>query len=472
MQYPPGLPAALSVVWAFGGGPGAVVWWARAADVVLVGFTAGVIWHIATRRIGLRPLLAALFAGGPLFLDSALQYFGLALAEPWFMALWAASLMVSYRAGEREGSAAAAGVLVGFAALFRTQALAFIPALAVGTWIRTRQAREGGRVLAGSVAPLLVLGAVRVAVLRSPGAAGEQQSYLTDLVSRAGGSVSGLGSNVWFNLKGYTLLFSLYTSFWPLLGVLIVAGFTALAAAGALRLWRLHPELVLTVAANAAVILLWPYNIDRFVVSALPFVGVLAAGGAQALVEGKGARVRMGAFVVLAALAVQVAARQVDLRVSGERQAQSGERPEFWSPSWEVPYFDRFIRKTDAWIEAEAPADARILTPWPVAIWLHTGRPTFDSEGPEDLGPSAETPAAAIAKLSVRDTIDVVVVGHPDQRVFTGVAGLLDRCPEAVSRAGATPPYGLPAFYRVDSAAGCISGVAAGAVEPPAPGTR
>ena len=282
-------------------------------------------------------------------------------------------------------------------------------------------------------------------------------------MSRAGGSVSGLGSNLWFNLKGYSLLFSLYTSFWPLLGVLIVAGFTALAVSGAVRLWRGHPELVLTVAANAGVILLWPYNVDRFVVSALPFVGVLAAAGFESVLEGKGGRVRRIAYAVLALMAVQVGARQVDLRISGERQAESGERPAFWSPSWEVPYFDRFIRRTSAWVDSQTAPGARVLTPWPVAIWLHTDRRTFDPEGPGDLSSGTEPDAAAvIAGLLVRDTIDVVVVGHPDQRVARGVAGLLERCPFAVHAAGRTPPYGMPAFYTVDAASPCLRQAAGG----------
>ena len=362
---------------------------------------------------------------------------------------------------EYRGAATLGGVALGFAALFRTQAVVLLPAYALGIWIRTRSGRRALESLAAGLAPFAAWMAASV-VLRNGSAPGGQ-SYLSDLLARGGGSVTGLLSNAWFNVKGYTLLFSLYTSFWPVLGVLIVAGFTALAVSGAVRLWRGHPELVLTVAANAAVVLLWPYNVDRFVVSALPFVGVLAAAGFESVLEGKGGRVRRIAYAVLALTAVQVAARQVDLRISGERQAESGERPAFWSPSWEVPYFDRFIRRTSAWVDSQTPPGARVLTPWPVAIWLHTDRRTFDPEGPADLSSGAEPDAAAvIAGLMVRDTIDVVVVGHPDQRVARGVAGLLERCPFAVHEAGRTPPYGMPAFYTVDATSPCLRQAAGG----------
>ena len=458
VQYPPGLPAVLSPVWLLGGGPAAVAMAARGMDALLVALTAGMLWSTARRRASLGRIAAGLLVLGPLFLDSALQYFGLALAEPWFMALWAVALWQAYAADEDRGAAPLGVAALGFGALFRTQAVVLLPAYALGIWIRTRSGRRALECFAAGLAPVAAW--MAASVLRNGSAPGGQ-SYLSDLLARGGGSVAGLLSNAWFNVKGYTLLFSLYTSFWPLLGVLIVAGFTALAVSGALRLWRGHPELVLTVAANAAVVLLWPYNVDRFVVSALPFVGVLAAAGFESVLEGKGGRVRRIAYAVLALTAVQVAARQVDLRISGERQAESGERPAFWSPSWEVPYFDRFIRRTSAWVESQTPPGARVLTPWPVAIWLHTDRRTFDPEGPADLSSGAEPDAAAvIAGLLVRDTIDVVVVGHPDQRVARGVAGLLERCPFAVHVAGRTPPYGLPAFYLVDPASPCLAHMA------------
>lgn len=456
VQYPPGLPAVLSVAWALGGGPRTVMWTARLLDVLLVGTTAGLLWRVARRRVGVGPHYAALFAIGPFFLDSALQYFGLALAEPWFMALWAVALLMAYRSDEDDGAGALAGVALGLAALFRTQALVLLPALAVGVGLRTKRVRPASLALGAGLAPVLAVAVVRWAMLRATGPASGQTSYLSDLLAHAGGSLAGLPSNVWFNVRGYTLLFSLYTSFWLPLGVLLVAAFAALAVSGGVRLWRAHPELVCTCAANAAVILLWPYNIDRFVVSALPFVGVLAAAGAERLAGGARGHGRLVVQAVALVLAAQVAARQVQLRRQGLSDVATGARPAFWTPSWEVPYFGRFIELSSAWLRASTAPDARVLTPWPVAIALNADRRSFDPEGPLPGEVGKVDAAAAIASLVVRDSIDVVVVAHGDQRVARGVRELRARCPSALSPAGSVGPYGLPAFYRVTRSVDCL----------------
>ncbi len=465
VQYPPGLPVVLAPVWALGGGVVVVAVVARVLNVVLVGITAALLWKIAVRRLGASALTGALFVVGPLFLDSSLQYFGLALAEPWFMALWAVALVTAYRATEGDGAAAVAGLALGLAALFRAQAAPLIPAFALGIGLRTRRVRTAAVALGAGLVPIAGWSAVHAAMLAGTGAVGSQQSYLTDLLSR-GGLASALLSNLWFNIRGYVLLFSLFTSFWPVLGVLLVAGFSGLALIGGMRLWRAQPELVLTCAANAAVILFWPYNIDRFVVSALPFVGVLAASGADRVVGRLGRRPRRMAGVALLLLVGQVAARQVQLRVRGLRDAGTGERPAFWTPSWQVPYFDRFVRLASGWVADRAAPNARILTPWPVAIWLHTGRTTFDAEAslPGSTSSAAEgthESAGALARMIVRDSIDVVVVGHPDQTVAREVRALLARCGGDLVLERTEPPYGLPAFYRVGRRSGCIAAAAA-----------
>ncbi len=493
VQYPPGLPALLAPLWALGGRASAVTAAVRALDVLAVAAVGGLLWDYGRRRLRLSAWTLAPLALGPLFLDSSLQYFGLALAEPWFMLAWAGALTLADRgddagaangAGKRRPLAAAA--LLGAAALFRAQAVALVPALALAVWLRRRDVRLAALSLAAGLAVPVAWAAVHAALraLAGGAAGGAQLSYLQDLAAR-GGALGPL-SNVLFNARGYLLLFSLYAAPWLAAGALIVLGFTALALLGAARLWRAHPALVLTVGADAAVVLLWPYNIDRLVVSALPFAGLLAAAALatrphRALAAPAApARAPLRALVALALLAgvALCAARQVALRRDGARRVAEGRDPAFWSPSWEVPFFDRYVRLAVPWVRAETAPGARVLAAWPVALWLYTGRDVRDTEGAAgaaadsaahagaDGGATAGAGAlaAGMARQIEADAAAAVVVAHPGHRGARGMAALAASCPGEVRVARrARGGGGYPILYRIGGRAHGVGGAGGGA---------
>jgi hypothetical protein len=485
LQYPPGLPAVVAVLWRFGGSLHAVANLARILDVAAISLVAGAVWWIGRSRLGLSPAIAALFGIGPLFLDSALQYFGLVLAEPWFMLGWALALVLACRAGRSDrapdglaaethlqpgsrpvlpyaGVSIAVGLVLGATALFRTQALALLPAFALGLRLRTRSWRPAALCLAVGLAPVALWGLLHARFVGADALGAEgQRSYLQDLHLRGTRDLLHLLDNAEFNAKGYLVLFALYTSFSLPVGFLLVATFSALTVAGLFRALRAHPELALAVALNAAVILLWPYNIDRFVVSALPFAGLCAALPLQSLLDSGAARVRPAVVLLLLLAVGYVAARQVALRRDGSATVTAERRPAFWTPSWEVPFFDRFIRLTSRWARSRTSPGDRILTAWPVAIQLATGRQTFDTEGASaGTGADSVGPGAELARQILRDSAHFVVVAHPEHHAAGGVAAIRRDCPDTLSRDD-VGSYRYPAFYHV-SAQGlsCLSGLA------------
>jgi hypothetical protein len=479
LQYPPGLPAVVAVLWKAGGSLQVVAAWARMLDIAAISLVAGAVWWIGRSRLGLSPAITALFGIGPLFLDSALQYFGLVLAEPWFMLGWALALVLACRVGRLDqsggyeadmgrgrrpvlpyaGVSVAIGVVLGTTALFRTQALALLPAFALGLRVRTRSWKPAVLCLAMGLAPVAAWSLVhaRLAGADALGAEG-QRSYLQDLHLQTPRDLLHLLDNAAFNARGYLILFALYTSFSLPVGFVLVATFVALAVAGLFRALRAHPELALAVAVNAVVILLWPYNIDRFVVSALPFAGLCAALPLQASLDSGVARVRPAVVLLLLAAVGYVGARQVVLRRDGRAAVAAELRPPFWTPSWEVPFFDRFIRLTSRWVLSRTSPDDRILTAWPVAILLGTGRQTFDTED-VPVGVPADSAAAAsmLARRILQDSARFLVVAHPEHRAARGVAIVRRNCPDALARDD-VGSYQYPAFYRVsDQARTCLA---------------
>src|SRR6185503_6491324 len=81
--------------------------------------------------------------------------------------------------------------------------------------------------------------------------------------------------------------------------------FLAAAVAAAFGCWLLRgrrPELVLTLVATVAVVVLWPFTQDRFLVATLPFAGLAAAFGVGRVLD-RAPKWAISASLTVAALA-------------------------------------------------------------------------------------------------------------------------------------------------------------------------
>jgi hypothetical protein len=138
LKYPPALPVVHSLLWRLRDDLTFVHAAALLLSLAATACTAGILWWVARARLLLPALLAAVLVVGPFVLEGSVQYFNLAVSEPWFMLGWAGCLVLAPRASERLGSAVAVGALAGVTALFRTQAVVLLPALAAAVWLEGR----------------------------------------------------------------------------------------------------------------------------------------------------------------------------------------------------------------------------------------------------------------------------------------------------------------------------------------------
>ena len=101
--------------------------------------SAGVLWWLARRELGIGPGLAALFVAVPIVTDRTMFYFSGASSEPWMLLGWAVALVLVRRL-TRAAVAAEPGTALGIAlgltlaatALARTQGMAIAAAILIG----------------------------------------------------------------------------------------------------------------------------------------------------------------------------------------------------------------------------------------------------------------------------------------------------------------------------------------------------
>ncbi len=292
-HFPPGYPALIAVMWklwpAF---PDNLVL-LKFANALLLGLAAAGTYAFAERRLGLSRLTSAITALAATLSVVILLLSGMVLSEPLFLALLLPTLLVAERAveGGRARVAFGAGVFLAVLALVRTLGLFAIPAaLGILLWRRRYAAAAA---LAAGAGLLIVPWQLWVATHQhevAPIIAGKYGSY-TGWVAQ--GYVDGGIQFLWrvvernardlFRVMSY--LHAPVDVLWPR-----IVSFTALVALivlGARHLTRRAPVTVAFMAIYFAVVMIWPFEPNRFLLGLWPVLALCVAMGVRGILQWK-----------------------------------------------------------------------------------------------------------------------------------------------------------------------------------------
>ena len=475
-KYPPGVPVLYAALWSLWSDLATVHQAALILSLFATAGAAGLLWWLARARMGLGVGFTLFFVFGPFLLEGSVQYFNLPVSEPYYMLLWAAALVLAFRltqpsgpavAGEgnapsRAGGLAAAvllGVVVASAVLFRSQGIVLIPALAIGLLVLRVGARSQAAFLVTATLPVLAWRLWhRAALQRGPvGTQPDEGAYVSWTPSGSPGEVVRFLRDV---VRSQTVHYGTFmpphlSELWPV-GLFLWASLVVLAVAGGVMLWRRHADVVLSCAASAAVVFLWPWWQDRFVLTLLPFLGLLAGSALQRWSMPLAPRPRRALYLAMGLVALLIALRQSEIRRMG---LGAGEvQSVVFHPAQFLPRNTLYVLAASRWMATNTPADADVLAPHPAGIWLYTGRKVVNSTPAlPDVGPSEwSVPGRFLARRAVEDQPDLLALWSLNQQIALDVSVVQKACPEALEYLGYTQEYTRVAFYRVHGEDACF----------------
>jgi hypothetical protein len=455
VKYPPGLPALLAIPWALGGTLAAVRAMVGILNPLVCGLAAALIWWTGRRHLGLSPAIIAVAALGPLFLDSAIQYYNIPLSEPYFLLGWAAALALASSTTSLAG-ALALGVVLAVTSLFRSAGLVLIPACLAALAVRRVPWRLVGVCAVTAVAPLVVWGIVhgRMIAVGPLSSAPDEVSYWSWIPFGPTELPAYLVTVLWNNSRTYFSVLSGMFAGPVIVGHLLVTGAFIAAAFGAAWSWRRAPAVALTTAASLALVLVWPFPQDRLLLPVIPFIGLLAGFGIEEAARRLPARFRLGPAVLLTLAALIIGFRQMELRRVATASFSNGQAPGAREASilFVLAVNSRHIGALSGWARTNTLPQDRLLVDFPAATHLYSGRvtaPASPSESP--YAPSVFQPTGRyLASRILDDSISVVAIG---------ILGPLTRDIETVKRVCSLVLMQLVEsvrFYRVNRDDACL----------------
>lgn len=369
-QYPPGYPAAIAMWGLFFG--------ERFDAMVVLNLLASlgtlvIVFAAVRARWG---SLVALLVLLPLAVNPYLvSQVGMIASEPLFMLLSIAALALV--TGEpRPRREFAAGALAIGAALTRSAGVPIVAALAVA-WLLARRWKAAVSLAAVSA---VVLGwwfwwTVRFAD-RSAG-----QSYIADAaLIRNQADVAGKLARMGVTAKGY-----LTSSFPQVLRIPTIAGtaidnviavaiLLTVSIAALVFLWKSWRAACVYLLATAALLLVWPWHLTRFLVPLLPLLVLLVIIGTHGLI----ARWKPAAGLAAAGIAALL------LALNGGNTSLGLVRARASCTRGSTPPADNCVRRDAAsflhaaiYLRDSVPAGASILTAKPEPVYLYSGHASF-----------------------------------------------------------------------------------------------
>jgi hypothetical protein len=259
-------------------------------------------------------------------------------------------------------------------------------------------------------------------------------------------SVQLAGRVLWSHAAGYWDVLPAHLASWTwlgaILGLIILAGFLL----GIAKHGRDHPAISLSVAAVGAAVLVWPFTQDRFVLTVLPFAGLLAALGYRSLSSSRGPALA----TALAVLAGIMAFRQAEIRgLAGAREP--GDTAVRFHPAQLLPANTEFVIAASRWVGSSARPDDRLLTPLPSALWLYTGRrgvnstPALPNVGSSDF----DEPGRFLARRVVEDDVTLLLLWNPNFLITRDAASVQQACPDALEFLTLTEEPARVAVFRI-----------------------
>jgi hypothetical protein len=373
VHYPPGYPLLLAALSSLTSGiPGNPLVFA-AANMVVLGVGAAFLFVLA-RRAGMSTALAAGCALGGFLMPPAIWMNTALFSEPMWLGL-AIPWLVWADSADREGkldarTAIMLGAAAGCIALVRTQAATLALALVFVLALRRRW-KPAALVL---IATALVLLPWQLFIARHAG-------EIPDAVSAKYGPYStwlaqGLRAEG-LHLLIATFMRNIVSSFAIIRALFAPAGGAWLAVvllgapgiAAAWRLARRTPVVFTAVAAHAAIILLWPFEPQRFIWTSWPFVVLWICAGAAELWD-QAQRVSSRRWGP-ARIAVALDTGLLGLAAVGTTAFM------LWTGAYRAIARGQAkrITPTVAWVQQHTPPGSLVASDDETAVFLYTGRP-------------------------------------------------------------------------------------------------
>lgn len=438
VKYPPGLPALLAIPWALGGTLGAVRATVGILNPLACGAAAALIWWIGRRDLALSRFPLAVAAIGPFLLDQSIQYYSIPLAEPYFLLGWAAAAALAATVTSTPG-AAALGLVLAAATLFRSAGLVLIPACLAALALRRVPWRVVAVGAACAIVPLIAWSVVHGRLIAEGplSSSPDEVSYWT-LIPFGSAQLPGYVLHVlWNNAHVYLLELSGTLAGPAVVGNLLVFGWLVAVALGGIWSWRRAPVIALTAAASLAVVMVWPFAQDRLLLPVIPFAGLLVAFALEKSAKRLAPRLRVAAPFGLAIVALVVGLRQVELRRVAEASFVQSRAPaqRDGSISYVLASNSRYIGALSQWIRAHTTPQDRLLVDSPSGTYLYSGRLTAPASPAEpDFAPSVfRYPGRYLTARILEDSITVVAIGG-GEGMLRDIGTISRTCPGVLQR--------------------------------------
>jgi hypothetical protein len=472
VKYPPGFPAILAVLWSLGGSVEAVQYLVGLLHPVVIASAAGLLWWLGRARLAAPRALLALFVILPLLLEAAIEYYTIALSEPWMVLGWAGVLALWLGTGQLEPGRrrllwlTACGGLCAVTILIRAHAIVLLPAIAVGLLARRHRPVEWAVMAAMVVVPLGLWHWYHAALLATGPVSHlpDESPYLdwmhgTD-VNLAGPIIAGMRDNAAL----YFSEFSDYLSGISVVGHGLAGLLMAASALGAGCAVRREPVLGLSALGGLVMLLLWPFAQDRLLLPVLPFLGLAAVGAVAPLLPRWPAAIRRYLGYACALMTTAILLRQPSVRREAVHSFAEGRSPAFFTPGYVLLLNSRYIVHASYWVRHNTRLDDRLMIDNHSGIYLYSGRRTVPANPAESrYRPSVfAVPGQYLATRLLRDSLTYVIVGLRYPGIVNDLEAVSARCPGVLTWGG-TSPGDSKYIYQVRRDDTCLRSLAGAA---------
>ncbi|HJU74914.1 MAG TPA: hypothetical protein VJ717_14320 [Gemmatimonadaceae bacterium] len=389
-HYPPGYPLFLAALWKLSPDfPNNVVLF-KYVNAVLLAVAAAGVYGLARKRAELGAISSGVAAVAGLACVLVLYVTGVPLSEPLFLALLFPALMTAEAAVSEESLplAVAAGALGGVLALVRTIGIALLPAVVLALIIKRRWSSAIAALATGlSVLAPWQLWATAHGADVPEIVAGKYGSYLSWMIGgyREGGwpfASAVVNKNIADLQHLLDYLVMPIASGWVRGATFACA--LALFVYGLTRLARRMPVTVLFVMGYSVIVLLWPFEVIRFVMAGFPLLAFVFIYGIVELWRARPPSLLLHApRSLLLAGGAAVTIGFIWYNVKGYREQ--------WWTSVQRDSGER-IGSVVSWVRRNTSATDVVAVQDDPAVYLYTGRravPVNDFEATDHVRPSA-----------------------------------------------------------------------------------
>jgi hypothetical protein len=471
-KFPPGVPLVYALAWGITGSLDGTLWLGLWLTIGAVALGAGLLFWYSRHSLGNGLVLTAVLVLMPVILLRSIRYYAGAVSEPWYLVTWAAALILAGALQSYAGAtprrynltAIALGLVLAASVLFRAQAIVLIPAILIALLLRRTTWRAAAITAAVSLVPVL---AWRVWLAREV-AVGPRTTQMDQLPYTSwipfgdpGAMARFIKTTIATNIPEYSALSSrVLVGWYSGKAQLLFLAATVAAAVGCWLLRRRCPELVLTLVATVAVVMLWPFTQDRFVVAALPFAGLAAAFGIGWALD------RAPRWAMVVSLTVTALAALYMWQSTPRKMLVALRDPLARDTLVIGALFQQRSAEIVDWVLANTSPDDRIFADAAGGIYLKTGRRTSIAvpEEPFTDRRAFVQPGRYVAERLLADSVSVVVLWRGTApRLVRQLDFVEVRCPGTLTPVQPIMSMAEPLFvnyFRVHRKEECLRGLA------------